>query len=90
VHSGGPSKNPEVEYAYKLWLAHGITTVRGVALNEFWHALSEQQRSARNEIVAPRIVNYQGPGTGWQENPIVTPEQARPGCAGQPNRGSTG
>lgn len=77
VHSGGPSKNPEVEYAYKLWLAHGITTVRGVALNEFWHSISEQQRSARNEIVAPRIVNYQGPGTGWQENPIVTPEQAR-------------
>lgn len=77
VHSGGPPKNPEVEYAYKLWLAHGVTTVRGVGLNEFWHSISEQQRSARNEIVAPRIVNYQGPGTGWQENPIVTPEQAR-------------
>ncbi len=77
VHSGGPPKNPEVEYAYKLWLAHGITTVRGVGLNEFWHTLSEQERSAANEIVAPRIVNYQRPGSGWENGPIRTPELAR-------------
>jgi predicted amidohydrolase len=32
VHAGGPPKNPELSYAYKLWLAHGITTVRGVGL----------------------------------------------------------
>ena len=32
VHAGGPPKNAEAEYAYKLWLAHGVTTVRGVSL----------------------------------------------------------
>ena len=32
VHAGGAPKNAEAEYAYKLWLAHGVTTVRGVSL----------------------------------------------------------
>ncbi len=29
---GDPVKSPDLEYAYKLWLAHGVTTVRGVSL----------------------------------------------------------
>lgn len=77
VHAGGGSKNPELSYAYKLWLAHGVTTVRGVGLTGWQMARSEQARSARNEIVAPRIVNYQGPGSGWDRGPIRTPELAR-------------
>jgi len=77
THAGGAPKNPELSYAYKLWLAHGITTVRGVGLTEFQMAMSEQARSARNTIVAPRIVNFQGPGSGWQRGPIRTPELAR-------------
>ncbi|MEQ9414165.1 MAG: amidohydrolase, partial [Cyclobacteriaceae bacterium] len=28
VHTGGEEKAPEAEYTYKLWMAHGITTVR--------------------------------------------------------------
>jgi N-acyl-D-aspartate/D-glutamate deacylase len=32
VHAGGAPKNADAEYAYKLWLAHGVTTVRGVPL----------------------------------------------------------
>jgi len=76
VHAGGEPKNPP-EYAYKLWLAHGVTTVRGVSLGEFHWSLNEQKRSARNEIVAPRIINYQRPGSGWDRGPIRTPEQAR-------------
>src|SRR5918993_3108606 len=32
VHAGGAPKNEDAEYAYKLWLAHGVTTVRGVPL----------------------------------------------------------
>ena len=31
-HCGGKPKAPEAEYVYKLWMAHGITTVRGVPL----------------------------------------------------------
>ncbi|HUG28556.1 MAG TPA: hypothetical protein VMK53_09680 [Gemmatimonadales bacterium] len=77
VHAGGPPKNPELSYAYKLWLAHGITTVRGVGLTGFQVAKSEQARSASNTIVAPRIVNYQGPGSGWDRGPIRTPELGR-------------
>ena len=77
VHGGGAPKNPDVEYAYKLWLAHGVTTVRGVPLGPFDFSLSEQRRSARNEIVAPRIVNYQRPGSGWTRGSVDTPEQAR-------------
>jgi hypothetical protein len=34
VHAGGAPKNPEAEYPFKLWLAHGVTTVRGVPLTD--------------------------------------------------------
>lgn len=77
VHAGGPPKNPDVEYPFKLWMAHGVTTVRGVPLatNEF--SIKEKERSARNEIVAPRIFNYQRAGAGWDKGPVNTPEAAR-------------
>ncbi len=77
AHAGGPPKNPEWEYAYKLWLAHGITTVRGVNLGPFELTRDEQERSARNEIVAPRVVNYQRPGSGWDRGSVDAPESAR-------------
>ncbi len=77
VHAGGAPKNPELSYAYKLWLGHGITTVRGVGLTGFDLAKNEQARSASNAIAAPRIVNYQSPGSGWTRGPIRTPELAR-------------
>ncbi|MCB9882533.1 MAG: amidohydrolase family protein [Planctomycetes bacterium] len=56
---GGGGKTPNIEYVYKLWLAHGVTTVRGVPLGPLDWVEREKARSARNEIVAPRIVNYQ-------------------------------
>lgn len=77
AHAGGAPKNPELSYAYKLWLAHGITTVRGVALTEFDMSLSEQARSEANEIVAPRIVNYQNPSSGWDQGRIDSPAKGR-------------
>lgn len=77
VHAGGPPKNPDAEYPYKLWMAHGITTVRGVPLASNAFAVSEKARSARNEIVAPRIFNYQRPGSGWDRGSVGTPEAAR-------------
>ncbi len=44
------------EYAYKLWLAHGITTIRevGAGNGRDW-TMNEKRRSQRNEITAPRI-----------------------------------
>jgi imidazolonepropionase-like amidohydrolase len=77
VHAGGAPKNQEAEYAYKLWLAHGVTTVRGVSLTGNALAVSEAARSHKNEIVAPRIYNYQRPGSGWDKGGIDTPEAAR-------------
>jgi imidazolonepropionase-like amidohydrolase len=77
VHAGGPPKNAEAEYAYKLWLAHGVTTVRGVSLAGQEISSREKDRSARNEIVAPRIFNYQRPGAGWDGGQIDSAEKAR-------------
>ena len=77
MHAGEAPKAPEAEYAYKLWMAHGVTSGRGVELGPQAFALNEKQRSARNEIVAPRIFNYQRPGAGWGKGPTDTPEKAR-------------
>lgn len=79
VHTGGVPKAPEAEYPYKLWMAHGITTIRGVPAGPVNWSLNERERSARNEIVAPRIFSYHGPGTGedWKGGAIITPEKAR-------------
>jgi imidazolonepropionase-like amidohydrolase len=77
VHAGGAPKNAEAEYAYKLWLAHGVTTVRGVSLAGNALTVSEQARSDKNEIVAPRIFNYQRPGAGWDKGSVDTPDAAR-------------
>jgi imidazolonepropionase-like amidohydrolase len=77
VHGGGAPKNNDAEYAYKLWLAHGVTTVRGVSLASNDFTVSEKARSAKNEIVAPRIWNYQRPGSGWGQGSIDTPDDAR-------------
>jgi len=77
-HAGGPPKNDEAEYPYKLWLAHGVTSVRGVPLADFDFTASEKQRSARNEIVAPRIFDYPRPAQGWDQGPIGDdPQKAR-------------
>ena len=79
VHTGGVPKAPEAEYVYKLWMGNGITTVRGVPAGPLEWSLHERARSAKNEIVAPRIVSYHRPGSGeaWKDRPILTPDDAR-------------
>ncbi len=79
VHCGGYPKTPEIEYVYKLWMAHGITTVRGVPCGPMEWDLRERDRSVKNEIVAPRIFAYHHPGSGedWQGGPVTNPEKAR-------------
>ncbi|SDB37482.1 Amidohydrolase family protein [Pseudidiomarina indica] len=76
-HIGGSAKDIPAEYVLKLWLAHGITTVRepgsfnGLEWTR-WHQLQAQD----NAIVSPRIIPYVGFGMG-AENPIFNGEQAR-------------
>ena len=77
VHGSTRGKAPDLGYAYKLWLAHGVTTVRGVSLSSAEISSSEKNRSASNEIAAPRIFNYQTLGSGWTNGPVQSPEKAR-------------
>lgn len=76
-HGAELSKAPDLSYAYKLWLAHGVTTVRGVPLADVATTLSEKRRSEKNEIVAPRIFAYGRIGEGWNKGRLDTPEKAR-------------
>jgi hypothetical protein len=77
-HTGGAQQGTPAEYVYKLWLAHGVTTVRepGSGNGVDW-TLRARERSARNEITAPRIFAYVGVGSGWNGGPVDTPEKAR-------------
>ena len=77
VHTGGTPKAPEAEYVYKLWMAHGVTTVRGVPFGGFDWSLSEKARSVKNQITAPRMFSYHRAGTGWDKGPAETPAAAR-------------
>ena len=76
LHSGDTPKMPEAEYVYKLWMAHGITTGRGVPFASPEFSASEKARSARNEITAPRMFNYRLPFDEW-EGSIEAPQKAR-------------
>jgi imidazolonepropionase-like amidohydrolase len=76
VHNGDLPKTSESEYVYKLWMAHGITTARGVPFASPDFSASEKARSARNEITAPRMFTYRLPFDEW-EGTIETPEKAR-------------
>ena len=76
-HIGGSADNIPAEYVFKLWLAHGITTVREPgSFNGISWVMDHVKRSEENSIVAPRIVPYFGFGLGRDER-ITTPKQAR-------------
>ncbi len=77
-HIGGMRQGTPAEYVYKLWMAHGVTTVREPgSMNGVDWTLRERERSAKNQIVAPRLFVYVVPGSGWDKGPITTPEAAR-------------
>jgi hypothetical protein len=76
-HIGGKAQGTPAEYVFKLWMAHGITTIRDPSAgNGLDWALEEKQQSAANLITAPRIFAYTVFGQG-SKAPIVTAEQAR-------------
>ncbi|MDX1941910.1 MAG: amidohydrolase family protein [Saprospiraceae bacterium] len=76
-HIGGRAQGADAEYVFKLWLGHGITTIRDPSAgNGLDWVLDQKQKSEKNEIVAPRILAYTAFGAGSNE-PISTPEQAR-------------
>lgn len=75
-HIGGVSQGADWEYVFKLWLAHGVTTVREPSGRSRDWALDLKQKSERNEIIAPRIIQYTGFSAGSKYG-INTPEEAR-------------
>lgn len=89
-HIGGSAEGIPAEYVLKLWLAHGITTVRepgsfnGLDWTK-WH----QQQAEKNTIVSPRIIPYAGFGMG-AESPIFGPNQARDWVRGIKKQGAAG
>ncbi|MDR9418599.1 amidohydrolase family protein [Gracilimonas sp.] len=77
AHTGGGAQGTTPEYVYKLWLAHGITSIRepGSGNGMDW-TLRHKEMSENNEITAPRISAWIGFGSNYGEQ-ITTPEQAR-------------
>ncbi len=88
-HIGG-GQAPNAEYVFKLWMAHGITTIRdpGSSNGVDW-VLDQKNKSAQNLITAPRIKAYVTFGTGSTEA-IHTPEQARAWVNANKNKGADG
>jgi hypothetical protein len=75
-HIGGTGQGANAEYVFKLWMAHGITTIRDPSCgNGLDWVLDQKQKSQQNLITAPRIFAYTAFGQGAKQA-IVTPEQA--------------
>lgn len=76
-HIGGGWQGTPAEYVFKLWMGHGITTIRDPSAgNGLDWTLEHREKSVKNEITAPRIKAYPYFGQG-ADDPIATPEQAR-------------
>ncbi|MCG2585444.1 amidohydrolase family protein [Massilia sp. TS11] len=89
-HIGGEEQGTPAEYVYKLWLGHGITTVRDPGCgNGIAFCASESKRSAANAITAPRIYPYVFFGMGRKE-PFTQPEQAREWVRAMKAQGAVG
>jgi imidazolonepropionase len=70
---------PPVDYVYKLWLAHGVTTVREMgSMNGLDWMLRQKERSAASTIAAPHLLAYTYfPAVNDMLKVIHTPEQGR-------------
>ncbi|PZT89844.1 MAG: amidohydrolase [Citromicrobium sp.] len=78
-HNGDGSKAPQPSYGYKLWLAHGVTSVRGVSFyfGEGTPDLADAERSSSNAITAPRLFPYAVFGDKWGREYPDTETEAR-------------
>jgi Amidohydrolase family len=89
-HIGGKQQGTPAEYVFKLWLGHGITTIRDPSAgNGLDWTLDQKRRSEKNEITAPRIKAYTAFGMG-SDKPITTPEEARQWVRDNATKGADG
>ncbi len=90
AHLGGEPQGTPAEYVLKLWMGHGITTARDPAAgNGIEWTLQHRERSAANEITAPRLEVYPAFGSG-REEPITSPDEARTWVQNIAERGADG
>jgi hypothetical protein len=89
-HIGGRAQGAHAEYVFKLWMAHGITTVRDPSAgNGLDWVMDQKEKSAKNLITAPRILAYTSFGQG-SKTPITTADQAREWVRTNAKRGADG
>jgi len=90
AHIGGRGQGTPAEYVFKLWLAHGVTTIRDPSTgNGLEWVLDQKEKSAANEITAPRILAYTGFGQG-AESPITNAEEAKAWVKSNAAKGADG
>ncbi len=88
-HIGGVAQGADSEYVFKLWMAHGVTTVREPSGRGIDWTLNLKKLGAQNKIAAPRLIAYTGFGQG-SKKPISTPEQAREWVRSNAKKGADG
>lgn len=89
-HIGGKSQGADAEYVFKLWLGHGITTIRDPSCgNGLDWVLEHKKKSEAGTITAPRIKGYTVFGQGADES-ISTPEAARAWVRANAAKGADG
>ena len=84
-HIGGRSQGAEPDYVFKLWMAHGITTIRQPSGMGTDRILKLKKQSQKNEIIAPRIFAY----TGFNSR-VSSPEEARKWVRDNAKKGADG
>ena len=88
-HIGGKAQGAAPEYVFKLWMAHGITTIREPSGRGVDFTLDLKRKSSKNEIIAPRIFAYTGFGQG-NDGTISSPEMARDWVQNNAKKGADG
>lgn len=89
-HIGGVEQGTPAEYVFKLWLAHGITTVRDPGSgNGLDFVLEHKALSQKNAITAPRIEAYVVFGQGL-DGPISNVAAAKKWVAETARSGADG
>ena len=88
-HIGGTSQGADANYVFRLWMGHGVTTIREPSGRGLEYTLDLKRKSAKNEIVAPRIFAYTGFGQD-NKGQITSPEIAREWIRNNAKKGADG
>ncbi|NND00212.1 MAG: amidohydrolase family protein, partial [Gammaproteobacteria bacterium] len=95
IHSPGSAQSVSADYIFKLWMGHGVTSVREVFATEGEsRLLALKALSEVNEITAPRITAF--PFFAHRKDgdreiaPVTTPDQARSRVRDLKNKGADG